>query len=211
VLNFGAPDTFRCTRPVQTQTSHYREFRGALRYNSPDFPVIQWSNGSLRGNARLTRWTVMNSVASEVRAQKSEVTGLSGVALDCLVQQDDKALKQWTAPNPNGRAPDSEQWQSGAPLDCSVHPSPATARKWLGAINTPQPPHSKSSKPSEIFIHCKSKVQHSKTQSKQSIHSKFPKSNLALKGLWEDLFCSFCCSCRLDCLLPFSFHFSSGL
>jgi hypothetical protein len=87
--------------------------------------------------------------------------------------------------------PDSEQWLSGAPPDCPVRPSPATARKWLGAINTPQPPHSKSSKHSEFLIHCQSKVQHSKTQSKQSIHSKFPKSTLVLKGLWEDHLCSF--------------------
>jgi hypothetical protein len=40
----------------------------------------------------------------EVRAQKSEVTGLSGVALDCPVQQKDKALQRSTAPNPNRRA-----------------------------------------------------------------------------------------------------------
>jgi hypothetical protein len=58
-----------------------------------------------------------------------------------------------------------------------------TARKWVGAINNPQPPHSKPSKHSEFLIHCKSKVQHSNTQSKQSIHSKFPKSTLVLKGL----------------------------
>jgi hypothetical protein len=30
---------------------------------------------------------------TEVRAQKSEVTGLSGVAPDCSVQQDDKRLQ----------------------------------------------------------------------------------------------------------------------
>jgi hypothetical protein len=41
---------------------------------------------------------------AEVRVQKSEVTGLSGVALDCPVQQKDKALQRSTAPNPNGHA-----------------------------------------------------------------------------------------------------------
>jgi hypothetical protein len=41
---------------------------------------------------------------TEVRAQKSEVTGLPGVAPDCPVQQKDKALKRSTAPNPNERA-----------------------------------------------------------------------------------------------------------
>jgi hypothetical protein len=46
----------------------------------------------------------MNNAASEVRAQKSEVTGLSGVAPNCPVQQKDKRLQRSTAPNPNGRA-----------------------------------------------------------------------------------------------------------
>jgi hypothetical protein len=41
---------------------------------------------------------------SEVRAQKSKVVGLSGVAPDYLVQQDDKAFQRSTTPNPNGRA-----------------------------------------------------------------------------------------------------------
>jgi hypothetical protein len=30
---------------VQLQTSHSWEFQGALRYNSRDCPVSQWSNG----------------------------------------------------------------------------------------------------------------------------------------------------------------------
>jgi hypothetical protein len=46
----------------------------------------------------------MNSVEAEVRAQKSEVTGLSGVAPDCSVQQKDKRFQRSTALNPNGRA-----------------------------------------------------------------------------------------------------------
>jgi Ca2+-dependent lipid-binding protein len=66
-----------------------------------------------------------------------------------------------------------------------------TARKWLGAINTPQPPHSWASKFSELLIQYKSKVNHSKTYSKHSIHSKFPKSTLVLRDLREDHLCSF--------------------
>jgi hypothetical protein len=46
----------------------------------------------------------MNSTETEVRAQKSEVTGLSDVALDCPVQQKDKRLQWSTNPNPNERA-----------------------------------------------------------------------------------------------------------
>jgi hypothetical protein len=41
---------------------------------------------------------------AEVRMQKSEVTGLSGVAPDCPMQQKDKGLQRSIAPNPNGRA-----------------------------------------------------------------------------------------------------------
>jgi hypothetical protein len=70
----------------------------------PDYPVSQWSNGSLLANGRLQNATVLNSAAAKVRAQKSEVTGLSGMAPDYPVQQDDKALQWSTAPNPNGRA-----------------------------------------------------------------------------------------------------------
>jgi hypothetical protein len=66
-----------------------------------------------------------------------------------------------------------------------------TARKWSGAINTPQPPHSKPSKHSKFFIHCKSKVQHSKTQSKQSIHSKPPNQLNSIRDLREGVLCSF--------------------
>jgi hypothetical protein len=83
VLIFGAPYIVRCTRPGALQTGHTREFRGALRYNSSDCPVSQRSNGSLCANGRLQNAIVRNSAATEVRTQKSEVTGLSGVAPDC--------------------------------------------------------------------------------------------------------------------------------
>jgi hypothetical protein len=76
----------------------------ALHYNSPDYLVSQRSNSSLRANDQLCRGTVMNSVATEIGAQKSEVIGLSGMAPDCPVQQKDKRLQRSTAPNPNGRA-----------------------------------------------------------------------------------------------------------
>jgi hypothetical protein len=104
VLKIGALDTVRCTRAVQLQIGHSREFRGALRYNSPDCPVIQRSNGSQRANGRLCRAYCGEQCRAEVRAQKSEVTGLSGVAPDCPVQQKDKRLQRSTALNPNGRA-----------------------------------------------------------------------------------------------------------
>jgi hypothetical protein len=48
--------------------------------------------------------TVSNSTAAEVRAAQSEGTGLSGVAPDYLVQQDDKGSNGRPAPNHNGCA-----------------------------------------------------------------------------------------------------------
>jgi hypothetical protein len=44
----------------------------------------------------------VNSVAAEVRAAKSEGTGLSGVALDCPVPEGDKTPTVDFALNPNG-------------------------------------------------------------------------------------------------------------
>jgi hypothetical protein len=58
--------------------------------------TVRWATG-LSGEPAEQRLLVrqrstaqMNSAATEVRAQKSEITGLSGVALDCPVQQKDK-------------------------------------------------------------------------------------------------------------------------
>jgi hypothetical protein len=82
-------------------TSHSREFGDVLRYNSPDCPVSQRSNGSLRQRSTLQSATVMNSATIESEAQKAERTGLSGVAPDCLVQLEDKRCQRSTAQNPN--------------------------------------------------------------------------------------------------------------
>jgi hypothetical protein len=123
---------------------------------------------------------------SEVRAQKSEGTGLSGVALYCLGQLEDKCLQLSTTSNPNGCADVARTGQctvtvwwrtglSGAPIDSRNQP---TARSGWEAINTPN--HLIHFHPSLLkssFI-ARAKAQHSKTQSKQSIHSKSPKSTL---------------------------------
>jgi hypothetical protein len=47
------PDSVQCTRTVQFQTSHSREFQGALCYNSLDYPVCQRSNNYLRQRSTL--------------------------------------------------------------------------------------------------------------------------------------------------------------
>jgi hypothetical protein len=146
----------------------------------PDCPVSQRSNGSLHANGVLCRATVSYSIATEVRAQKSEGTGLFGVAPDCPVQQDNKTSRRSTTPNPNscanvahtGQCTVTVRWctgLSGTPIASKNQP---TARSGWEAINTPNHLiHSHTSLLKSSFI-ARAKVQQSKTQSKQSIHSK---------------------------------------
>jgi hypothetical protein len=113
------------------RTSHSWEFQGALRYNSPDYPVSQRSNGYLRQRSTLQSATVAYSTAVELRAAKSEGTGLSGVAPDCPVPQENKAPTVDRAPNPNswvtwrrtGQGTVPVRWRtrlSGAPIASSL-------------------------------------------------------------------------------------------
>jgi hypothetical protein len=64
--------------------------------------VSQRSNGYLGQRSTLQSVKVGYSVAAEVSAAKSEGTGLSGVAPDYLMPQEDKAPTVNLAPNPNG-------------------------------------------------------------------------------------------------------------
>jgi hypothetical protein len=143
--------------PGALRTSHSREILGALRYNSPDYPVCHRSNDSLCTNGSLQKQQC------SVPRQKSERR--SQRAPDCPVQLEDKAPQRSTALNPNGCADVARtgqctmtvRWRtglSGAPIASRNQP---TARSGWESINTPQPPHSLLSKPSEIFIHCKRK------------------------------------------------------
>jgi hypothetical protein len=76
--------------------------------------------------------------------------------------------------------------------------------KWLGAINTPQPPHSYSSKHSKHPIQYKSKRLHSKTHPIYWILSKPPNQLNFIRDLSEGVLCYvLCCSCCLS--WPFSF------
>jgi hypothetical protein len=106
-------------RPSTSRTDRSRVFLESLRYNSSDCPVctghVRWANGATVNCAQRStvmsdeQWTMRKS---EVKATKSEHTGLSGVPLDCPVLQEDKWLQRSTAPNPNGQltwhAPDNE-------------------------------------------------------------------------------------------------------
>jgi hypothetical protein len=96
------PDSVWCTRTVHVSTSHSRENEGALRYNSPDCPVCQWSNDYLRQWSTLIAGTVQHSTAQKSEQRSQRGTGLSGMALDYPVPQEDKASNGRPAPNPNG-------------------------------------------------------------------------------------------------------------
>jgi hypothetical protein len=134
----------------------------------------------LRANDRLCGAIVHYSVATEFRAQKLEGTGLSGVAPDFPVQQDDKTFQWSTALNPNGCADVARigqctvtvRWRTGlsdAPIASRNQP---TTRSGWEAINTPNHHiHSHTSLLKSSFI-ARAKAQRSKTQSKQSIYSK---------------------------------------
>jgi hypothetical protein len=96
----GAPDC-PVHQAVQLQSSHSREFQGTLRYNSPDCPVSQRSNDSHAPTVDCKSTCHDEQCKPEVRAQKSEGTGLSDVALHCPVPQEYKGSNGRPAPNPN--------------------------------------------------------------------------------------------------------------
>jgi hypothetical protein len=128
-----------------------------------------------------TKGTVLNSATTESEAQKSEGTGQSSAAPDYPVQLEGKGLQRSTAQNPNdcadvartGQCTVTVRWHtglSGAPIASRIQPM---ARSGWEAINTPSN-HLIHFHPSILkspFI-ARAKAQHSKTQLKQSIHSK---------------------------------------
>jgi hypothetical protein len=81
----------------------------------------------------------------------------------------------------------------------------------VGAINTPQPPHSLASKDSEHSIHCKSKRLHSKTHSLDQILSKPPNQFNSIRDLREGALCSFVALVAWIGLFFFPFLFSRVL
>jgi hypothetical protein len=68
----------------------------------PDYPVSQQATIIQRATVDSDSGNSAAQCAAEVRAAKSEGTGLSVVAPDCPVPQEDKAPTVDRAPNPNG-------------------------------------------------------------------------------------------------------------
>jgi hypothetical protein len=123
---------------------------GALCYNSPDCLVcigyVWWAIGATvtTRNGRLQKQTVKWTVRVGVRAEKSERTGhvrcgtgLSGSTTGQRLQRSTTVNSTCPVRHRTVRCAHRQQKQS-------------IARKWLEAINTPQPPPSMASKFSEV-------------------------------------------------------------
>jgi hypothetical protein len=137
-----------------TSTLQLRVSQAQLRYNSPDCPVCQRSNGYLRATVDSESEQCSTVNAAEIRAVGQRGTGLSGVALDCPVPHEDKASNGRPAPNPNGRM----TWRhtghcpvAHRTVRCAHRQQPSpTATIWLVAINTIQPATSRCGSPRNI-------------------------------------------------------------
>jgi hypothetical protein len=139
------------------QTPQLWVSQAQLRYNSPDCPVHQRSNGYLRATVDSDSEQCSTVHVAEVRAAGQWGTGLSGGAPDCPVPHEDRASNGRPAPSPSDRM----TWRRTG--HCSVahctvrcahrqQPSP-TATIWLVAINTTPTGHFKGVSPSHIPSH----------------------------------------------------------
>jgi hypothetical protein len=105
----GAPDSVRCTRTVQLRTGHLWVSAAPIRYNSPDCPVHQRSNGSFSQRSTAKVEETQLQCANSARQSRAVVRGapdseqyLSGAAPDCPVPLEDKASNGRLHPKPNG-------------------------------------------------------------------------------------------------------------
>jgi hypothetical protein len=144
VLYSGAPDCPVCHRKVSGAPGPYRVQAATLGFSQACSAIIHRTvrcatrlssvpsgNGYLCSTVDCKSTDEVNSAATEVRAAKSDSTGLSGVAPDCPVSQGDKAPMVDFDPNPNGwvmwqrtgQPTVPIQWRtrlSGAPIACSL-------------------------------------------------------------------------------------------
>jgi hypothetical protein len=191
--------TVRCTMPVQLQTSHSREFQGALRYNSPDYPVchrtVQWAIGATAIQRQRSTAKVCAIVNSAWQSQSSKVRGHRTVRCRKKTKSPTVDLLQTLTVGWRGGAPDSGQYLSGSTPDRPLRPSPAALAndyKVVGGYKYPQPPQCLASKFSEDHIQYKSSSIHSKTKFKRSNPLQVPNSSQTLSDLWERDFVFIC-------------------
>ena len=146
-----------------TQTSHSRVSSGALRYNSPDYPVSQRATALQRQRSSLTCEQCTPEVRAEVRS-----------APDCPVPHEDKASNGRSAPSPNDRV----TWRrtghcpvctrlSGVPVDGKSLLSVQQLYGGMGPINTTPTCHFKVWEPKQ---HIKAYSIHIQALPTTSIH-----------------------------------------
>jgi hypothetical protein len=141
--------------------------------------TVQWANGQLRPTVDCgEQWTVDSA---KVRTHR---------IIRCRKRTKDFNGQSLQTPTVSwcGTHQTINSVMSGVAPDYPVCPSTATTGIVVGAINTPQPPPFKPSKFSELHIQYKSKILHSKTQSKEQILSK-PQNQLNCLVTWEREFC----------------------
>jgi hypothetical protein len=141
-----------CHRTVSDALGPYRCQLDTLRKTEARSAIIHWTVRCASGATTICaqRSTLIDEQCHD-RSQKG--TGLSGVAPDCPVPQEDKASNGRPALNPNGwvmwRRTGKQQCLSGGTPGCPVRPSPAassTTTKVVGGYKYPQPPQPFASK-----------------------------------------------------------------
>jgi hypothetical protein len=168
---------------TQLQTCHLWEFWEPLRYNSPDCPVCQRSNGYTAPTVVCNRTVKVNS--ARLRAQKSEQRQKAHrtVNSDCpvhhrTVRWPRSQKLQWS--NPNGRVTWlAHRTVSGVALDCPVrHTTAAFTNGYFGGwdYKYPQPPTIRCIQVFSLQTSYKSSRLHSKTQTRDQILSQVQRS-----------------------------------
>jgi hypothetical protein len=203
---------------VHFWTSHSREFKGALCYNSPDCPVSQRATAIQRQRSTLQSATLSNSSVQkwEQRSQRALDYPVWHRTVQCRKKTKLQRLTPlWTLTvGWRGGAPDKEQCLSGGAPDCPVCPSPAaspTATKVVGDINTPN--HHNLWHPSFLKITFNTRAlaftpRHNtkyKILSESQIHSKH------LVTCEREIFVFICALVAWIAFLIFPFLFSSAL
>jgi hypothetical protein len=177
VLKNGTPNCLVCHRIVSGAPEPYNSEPATLRNLRARSTIIHRTvrcatelSGELaeqRLPARQRSSARMNSASqkSERRSQR---------APDCPMQQDDKGSNGRPAPNPNGCADVERTGQCTMTVQWHtvLSGNQPTARSGWEAINTPNHLIHFHLNISEFSLIARAKAQHSKTQSKQSIHSK---------------------------------------
>jgi hypothetical protein len=141
------------------------------------------------------------TVRGRVRAQCQS-------APDCPVPLEDKTSNGQMLQNPNGWV----TWLAHRTIRCAHRQQPApTVVWWLRAINTPNH-HHHHKHPSFLSFSFNTRAS-AFTHRHNSKDQSLSKSQIQLKHLvtCERDFCVLLSYCLLDCLLPFSFPFSSDL